>query len=281
MGSGNWIVDNISAALEMWNSRLGEIWALLTQSPQTFKGGGVWQVIVDINSALKAIGFGLLVLFFVMGVIKTAGSFSEIKRPEHALKLFIRFVLAKAAVSFCMDILLAMLGIAQGAISTIMSSSGLQIAGATALPQEVITAINNVGFWESIPLWIVTLIGSLLIWVLSLVMILTVYGRFFKVFMATAFAPVPLASFAGEPSASIGKSYLKSYAALCLQGCVIVLACIIFSAFASSPPALGSMEDVSAVNVVWQYTGELLFNMLVLVGAIKTSDRLIRELMGL
>ena len=73
MGSGNWIVDNISAALEMWNSRLGEIWALLTQSPQTFKGGGVWQVIVDINSALKAIGFGLLVLFFVMGVIKTAG----------------------------------------------------------------------------------------------------------------------------------------------------------------------------------------------------------------
>ena len=197
------------------------------------------------------------------------------------MKLFIRFVLAKAAVSFCMDILLAMLGIAQGAISTIMSSSGLQIAGATALLQEVRTAINNVGFWESIPLWIVTLIGSLLIWVLSLVMILTVYGRFFKVFMATAFAPVPLAAFAGEPSASIGKSYLKSYAALCLQGCVIVLACIIFSAFTSSPPALGSMEGVSAVNVVWQYTGELLFNMLVLVGAIKTSDRLIRELMGL
>jgi len=282
MGSGNWIVDNLNSALEMWNAKLAEIWMLLTQSPEAFKGGAVWDVIVNINGALKAIAYGLLVLFFVVGVVKTAGSFSEIKRPEHAFKLFIRFVLAKAAVSYGMDLMLAMISIAQGAISTIMTSSGLQLAaGATTLPQEVITAINNVGFWDSIPLWIVTLIGSLLIWVLSLIMILTVYGRFFKVYMATALAPIPLASFAGEPSSNIGKSFVRQYAALCLQGCVIVLACIIFSAFMSEPPARGDIEGLSAVNVVWQYVGELLFNMLVLVGAIKTSDRLIKDLMGL
>jgi len=281
MGSGNWIVDNLNTSLEMWNAKLNEIWMLLTQSPEAFKGGAVWQVIVDINGALKAIAYGLLVLFFVMGVIKTCGSFTEIKRPEHAFKLFIRFILAKAAVSYGMDLMLAMIRIAQGAISTIMSASGLQLSGATVLPQEVITAINNVGFWDSIPLWIVTLIGSLLIWVLSLIMILTVYGRFFKIYMATAIAPVPLASFAGESSSNIGKSFVKQYAALCLQGCVIVLACIIFSAFMSEPPALGNIDGLSAVNVVWQYVGELLFNMLVLVGAIKTSDRLIKDLMGL
>lgn len=281
MGSGNWVIDNLNAALKTWNDKLAEIWMLLTQSPETFKGGAVWDVIVDINGALKAIGYGLLVLFFVMGVVKTAGSFTEVKRPEHAFKLFIRFVLAKAAVSYGMDLMLTMIRIAQGVISTIMTSSGLQLTGATVLPQEVITAINNVGFWDSIPLWIVTLIGSLLIWVLSLIMILTVYGRFFKIYMATAIAPVPLASFAGEPSSNIGKSFVRQYAALCLQGCVIILACIIFSAFMSEPPALGTIEGVSAVNVVWQYVGELLFNMLVLVGAIKTSDRLIKDLMGL
>lgn len=281
MGSGNWITDNLNAALEMWNTKLTELWTILTQSPQAFKGGAVWNVIVDINGALKAVGFGLLVLFFVVGVMKTAGSFTEIKRPEHAFKLFIRFVLAKAAIDFCMDIMLAMLGIAQGAISTIMSSSGLSFAGATALPQEVITAINNVSFWDSIPLWIVTLLGSLFIWVLSLIMILTVYSRFFKIYMATALAPVPLAAFAGEPSANIGKAFLKQYAALCLQGCVIILACIIFSAFMSEPPALGATEGLSAVTIVWNYVGELVFNMLVLVGAVKTSDRLIKDLMGL
>lgn len=281
MGNGNWIIENLQAALDMWNARIAEIWALITQSPQSFKGGSIWGVIVNINGGLKAVGYALLVLFFVMGVMKTAGSFTEIKRPEHALKLFLRFVLAKAAISYCMDIMLAMFSIAGGTISTILSSSGLTQTAATTLPDAVITAVQNVTFWESIPLWIVTLLGSLFIWVLSLVMVLTVYGRFFKIFMATALAPIPLSSFAGEPSANIGKSFLKSYAALCLQGCVIVLACVIFSAFASEPPTLGNTDGLSAVNVVWMYVGELLFNMLVLVGAIKTSDRLIRELMGL
>ena len=281
MGDNNWIIENLRKALDMWNNKLGEIWALMSQSPESFKGGAVWDVMADINGALKAIGYGLLVLFFVMGVMKTAGSFVELKRPEAALKLFIRFALAEAAITFCMDILLMVFEIAQGAISTIMSSSGLTPDMATDLPQTVIDAITNVGFWESIPLWIVTLLGSLFIWALSLVMILTVYGRFFKIFMATALAPIPLASFAGELSANIGKSYLKTYAALCLQGCVIVLACIIFSVVASGRPTMENGAGTSAVTIVWQYIGEILFNMLVLVGTIKGSDRLIRELMGL
>lgn len=280
MGSGNWIVDNLRAALEMWNAKLAEIWQLLTMSPETFKGGGIWSVIVDINGALQAIGFALLVLFFVMGVVKTMGSFTEVKKPEQAVKLFIRFILAKTAVTYGLDLMMALFRIAQGAISTIMTTSGIAMTEATTLPTEIITKINEVGFFESIPLWLVTLLGGLFIWVLSLIMILTVYGRFFKLYMATAIAPIPLASFAGEPSSNIGKSFLKSYAAICLEGCVIILACVIFSVFASSPPAI-SDPSLSAVTIVWNYVGELLFNMLVLVGAIKMSDRIIRELMGL
>ena len=98
--------------------------------------------------------------------------------------------------------------------------------------------------------------------------------------IATAIAPIPLASFAGQPSSSIGVAFLKSYAAICLEGCVIVLACVIFSAFASSPPAIAD-DTLAAATIVWNYVGELIFNMLVLVGAIKMSDRIIRELMGL
>jgi len=93
LGSGKWIIDNICYAIEIWNEKLAEIWLIITQSPQNFKGGGIWQIVLSINGALKAIGYALLVLFFLMGVVKTAGSFTEIKRPEHALKLFVRFVL--------------------------------------------------------------------------------------------------------------------------------------------------------------------------------------------
>ncbi len=280
MGSGNWIVDNLNSALNMWNGRLAEIWQLLSCSPEDFRGGGVWTVMVGINDALKATGYALLVLFFVMGVVKTCGSFVEMRKPEQVFKCFIRFVLAQAAITWGLDIMLALFNIAQGAAGTIMTASGLTAATPLALPEELVDIIEDVGFIESIPLWAITLLGSLFIWVLSLVMILTVYSRFFKLYMATAIAPLPLASFAGQPSSSVGVAFLKSYAAICMEGCVIVLACVIFSGYAASPPALADASNAAA-TIVWSYVGELIFNMLVLVGAVKMSDRLIRELMGI
>jgi hypothetical protein len=280
LGSGNWIVDNLNSALGTWNDKLAEIWTLVSTTPENFKGGAVWTVITGINGALQAIGCALLVLFFVMGIVKTCSSFTELKKPEMVFKCFIRFVLAQVAVTHGMELMSALFQVAQGMISTIMTASGLSALTATTLPAEMVTIIEDVGFLESIPLWAITLLGSLFIWVLSLVMILTVYSRFFKLYMATAIAPIPMASFAGQPSSSIGVAFLKSYAAICLEGCVIVLACVIFSAFASSPPAIAD-DTLAAATIVWNYVGEILFNMLVLVGAIKMSDRLIRELMGL
>ena len=280
MGSGNWIVDNLNSALGTWNGKLAEIWTLLSTSPENFKGGGVWTVMQDINGALQAIGCALLVLFFVMGIVKTCGSFTELKKPEMVFKCFIRFVLAQAAVTHGMELMTALFKVAQGMISTIMTASGMSALTDTTLPSEMVTIIEDVGFLESIPLWAITLLGSLFIWVLSLIMILTVYSRFFKLYLATAIAPIPMASFAGQPSSSIGVAFLKSYAAICLEGCIIVLACVIFSAFASTPPAIAD-DTLAAATIVWNYVGEIIFNMLVLVGCIKMSDRLIRELMGL
>ena len=175
--------------------------------------------------------------------------------------------------------MIALFDIVQGLVAEIISASGFGAAQQTVLPQEIINAVESCGFFESIPLWAVTLIGGLFITVLSFIMIMTVYGRFFKLYLYTAIAPVPLSTFAGEPTQTIGRSFLKSYAAVCLEGAIIVLACIIFSLFATSPPAVDPTS--AAVTQVWSYIGELIFNMLVLVGAVKMADRVVREMMGL
>ncbi len=279
MNSDNWVVQNLENALNTWNSKMAEVWTLLTTSPQSFKGGSIWHVILQINGAVKGIGLALLVLFFLVGVVKTCGSLTEVKRPEHALKLFIRFAIAKGVVTYGLDLMLALFDIAQGVMSTIMRSSGVGSAGKTTLPEEMITAIEDCGFFESIPLWAVTLIGSLFITVLSFIIILTVYGRFFKLFMYTAVAPIPLSTFAGQPTQSIGIGFLKNYGAVCLEGAIIVLACVIFSKFASSPPAVDT--GTAAATMVWKYVGELVFNMLVLVGAVRMSDRISHEVFSL
>ena len=277
--SDNWVVQNLENALETWNEKLAEIWSLITQSPEQFKGGVIWNVIKDIHGAVQAIGLALLVLFFVIGVMKTCGSFAEVKKPEVALKLFIRFAIAKGVVTYGLELMIALFNIVQGLISSIMTAAGMGTATRTVLPSTIVTAIEDCGFFESIPLWAVTLIGGLFITILSFIMILTVYGRFFKLYIYTAIAPVPLATFAGEPSQQVGKSFIKSYAAVCLEGAIIVLACIIFSLLAASPPAVD--PNAAAVSMVWSYMGELIFNLLVLVGTVKMSDRVVREMMGL
>mgnify|MGYP000481399110 CR=1 FL=1 len=277
--SDNWVVQNLQNALDTWNKYLSEIWQLITQSPEQFKGGSIWGVIVNIHDAVRAIGLALLVLFFVVGVMRTCGSFAEVKKPEHALKLFIRFAIAKGVVTYGLELMMALFNIVQGLVSTIMNAAGFGSAQQTVLPQEIIDAVESCGFFESIPLWAVTLIGGLFITILSFIMIMTVYGRFFKLYLYTAIAPVPLSTFAGEPTQNVGKSFIKSYAAVCLEGAIIALACIIFSVMATSPPAVD--PNVSAVTAVWSYVGELIFNLLVLVGAVRMSDRIVKEILGL
>ena len=277
--SDNWIVQNITRALNIWNEKLAEIWLLISQSPQTFKDGEIWTVVQSIYGSLQAIGYALLVLFFVVGVMRTCGSLAEIKRPEQALRLFLRFAIAKGIVTYGMDIMLSFLSIIQGVINTIMNSADFGTTTETVIPEEMITAIEGCSFFDSIPLWAITLIGGLLVWVLSFTMILNVYGQFFRLFMFTAIAPISLSAFAGEPTQNIGKSFLKSYAAVCLEGAIVVLGCIIFSIFAGSPPVVDA--EVAPATMVWTYFGELIFNMLILVGSVKIADRIVREMMGL
>lgn len=195
------------------------------------------------------------------------------------MKLFVRFAIAKGVITYGLDLMMALFQIVQGVIGTITKTAGFGTAKKTVLPNEIVTAVEDCGFFESIPLWAVTLIGGLFITVLSFIMIMSVYGRFFRLYLYTAIAPLPLSAFAGEPSQNVGKSFLKSYAAVCLEGAIIVLSCIIFSLFASSPPVVN--PEAAAVRMVWSYIGELVFNMLVLVGAVKMADRVVREMMGL
>ena len=277
--SDSWVVQHLINTLNTWNEKLAEVWQLLSMSPENFKGGGIWQVMVNINGSLQAIGLALLVLFFLSGVVRTSANLGDIKRPEHALKLFIRFAIAKGIVTYGLSLMMGIFSVIQGIISKIMRTSGITSASKATLPQEMIDAIEDCGFFESIPLWAVTIIGSLFVTVLSFIIIFTVYGRFFKIYMYTAIAPIPLSTFAGQPTQNIGISFLKGYAAVCLEGAIIVIACVIFSYFASSPPVVD--PDAAPAAMVWKYIGELVFNMLVLVGTVKMSDHVVKEMTGI
>lgn len=275
----SWVVDNLQKAFSTWNDRMEELWGLLTQSPETFKDGAIWNAMVGINGALQAIGYGLLVLFFAINLFRSAASFRDFQRPEYALRQLIQFVLAKTAITYGLEFLTKIFAICNGIVASAAGSIGGVEGASITMPDEIINAINDVSFWHSIPLWLITLMGTFFITILAFIMILTVYGRFFKLYMYAALSPIALSSFVGSSTSFIGKSFLKSYIGVCMEGAVIVLACIIFTAFASSgaPPIA---EDVSVVTQVWIYLAETVFNLLILVGLTKTADRIVKEMFG-
>ena len=276
----NWIVENLTNAFGVWNSKMTEMWSLLTESPQTFKGGTIWQTIVTINGGMQAIGYGLLVLFFAIGIFRSASGFRDFQRPEHLLRHFIYFVLAKVGITYGMDLLVDVFDVCNGIVATAAGSIGGLTGASVALPQEIADAIGDVGFWQSIPLWLVTLLGSLFITVLSFILIMTVYGRFFRLYMFTALAPLPLASFAGEDTSFMGKAFLRSYLGVCMEGAIVVLACLIFSAFAASGAPIAD-TSLPVVTMSWQYVAQTIFNMLILVALIKGAERIAKEMFGL
>lgn len=278
--SDNWVVQALQSAFNVWNDKLTEIWSLVTTTPQEFRGGDIWNAVVGINEGLKAIGYGLLVLFFAMGIFQSAASFREIQRPEYALRHFIRFIAAKVAVSSAMEIMTVLFSICGGVVQSVMSGVGGMASAGVTVPPEMVDAIESVGFLHSIPLWIVAMLGNLFITVMSFILIMTVYGRFFRIYIFTALAPIPLAAFAGEGTSFAGKQFIKSYIGVCMEGAVIVLACLIFSAFMSGGSPVPD-TSLSPVVMAWQYIGETIFNMLVLVGLVKGAERIVKELFGL
>ena len=278
MGTAAWY--ELMQGLEYLGDMLDKMWAILTTSPQTFKGGTIWSIISTINGVLGAIGTALLVLFFTVGVIKTCGSFAELRKPETAVKVFIRFAIAKALVDNCLSLLVDFVTIVQGIISKVTESSSIGTALEFTIPSEVQSTFEGIGILDgAIPIWAVCFIAHLAFIVIGLVLLLTVYGRFFRIYMYAAIAPIPLSTMAGQPTENIAKSFLKSFAGVCLQGVVIVLACVIFTAYAASMPQMNTSYE--PLKMVWIYVTEVVFNMLVLVGLVKGSDRIIHDMMGL
>lgn len=145
----NWIIDNLNYAFGVWNDKLTEMWSLLTQSPQAFKGGTIWRTIQTVNGAMQGIGYGLLVLFLAIGIFRSSAGFRDFQRPEHVLRHFIYFVMAKLAVTYGIDLMVDIFAVCAGIISTAAGSVGGIDGAAVSLPTEIVTAIGNVGFWPA------------------------------------------------------------------------------------------------------------------------------------
>lgn len=276
---GESTIGMLENGLSSWNDKLAEVFTLLTTAPDEFRGGAIWNVMLRIFNGMVGAGLALVLLCWCIGVIKNVGSLYELKRPEIAIRLIVRLVFTQYIVTHSLEILRQFILLATSLVRDIMSTSGFNLSSTMAVPQEIRDAVVDLGIFSGLGAWATALICMLVITILSFLILLTVYGRFFKIFIMTALAPIPLAGFAGEPTSGMGKSFVRSYVAVLLEGCIILLAAIIFSAFATSAPVFDTAA--SAQTMIFTYMGQLIFQMLILVIIVKSADRVAREISGL
>lgn len=274
--NSTWIIEILQNALNAWNEKLQQVFEILTTSPQNFGGGAIYDVIENINGAMQSVGLGLLVLFMLAGIVKQTMSYEEMKRPEYVFKLLLRFAIAKGVISYGMPLMSEIFSVSLG----IIGQMGTAQFSAITLPAEITQAAQDASFLQVLFPSVLALIGSLVMTVVSIMILLTVLGRLFKIYMYMAISPIPLSTFAGDATKQIGFSFLKSFAGVCLEGAMIMLACIIYSAYVSFVASLTSDTSGTLVNMLYSYILNVVLNMFILLGLVKGCDKIVHEMLG-
>jgi hypothetical protein len=276
---GESAVNFLQDALTFWNEKYAEVVSMLTTTPTGFQDGTLWSVVRNVYNAISAIGLALVVLCWVVGVVKSVGTLTELKRPEVSVKVIVRLIIVQYVVTHALSIMMQFIKLANDIIKAVSDATGTSTTMNLTVPQEIIHATSSLGWINAIGPWCLSLVCMLLIIAMSFIILLTVYGRFFKIFIYTAAAPISLAGFAGEPTSGMGKSFVRAYLSVLMEGVVIVLACAVYTAFAKSVPTVDA--DAGASTMILKYTAQLAFQMLILVATVRGCDHMARELTGL
>ena len=249
-----------------------------------------------LNYGLQAFSYALLVIFTLWNVVKTTTSFVELKRPEGLIKLLIRFILAKYVIGAAWALVNGIFKVTGALIEAIFRISGIPVDniwstmtapdfGADGLMGFIQDVIGTIFPFTKLPGILIGLVGFIVALVLSVTLILTVFGRFFKIYMFAALSPIPLSTFGSESTQEVGRNFLKSFTAVCAEGLIIGLALIVFTAYSQNPiisfDGLGIFEWLGDVGEEITYMFTQIFNMLLLLGIIKGADQIIHRMFGM
>lgn len=186
---------------------------------------GIWNVISSIHASILPMGYSLLTLFFLLGLINRSMSF-RIIRIEDIIRLLIRLIIAKVVMENCFELLSMVYSMVTDLILNINVSIGpIKIVDTTALAEQIkeMNWIQRIIFQTQFtPISIVSFFLNLMTFIIC-------YGRILELCVFTALSPLPIATLSSEEYASTSKRFFQHYIAICLQGLIIIIDLMIFA----------------------------------------------------
>jgi len=273
--------DKILALLEMvfgfWNSQVSLVFSLLGQSPVSFKGGGPWSVVSNLEPIFVAVGSSMVVLFFVIGFCSESVDVREEIRFEVILRMLMRLGIAEWLVTKNVSIMKAFF--------TSIGNLVNLIGGGTNKPLTIDSAqadvIKKLGFGESLIMLILSALLSIIIIICGFFLIYTVYFRFLKILIIVPMGAIAYSTLAGNRNIShTALTYSRYFLSVTLEAVTMALAIIICNAFISAglPSFTGNYADWAQTLI---YLCEMTFTIALTVGSVKGAQNLTSRALGL
>lgn len=310
----NWILATLQASIAFFNAWMSQLYDVLMLDPISYQNGTIWTTVSKIYDALMGPAVSILIIGFYIALIHDSGEFIKTRYFGSVGWTFILLYITASLLQGGKYILLLIFWCFKEILQTVTGPNGTNFLDLSwvELPKQVKLATSGLGATKATLFFIVVLIFALVIMVCSFTIIMVVYGRLFNIYLHLAVAPLALACGAAGPLRGTFASYLRSFVGVCLQGVVIVIVCMVFSAFAnnfdfntvqtSDQQIVELKEDMTEeefqawweqwgmdnkeleakkAEVLWTYLSQMLFLYLIMAGMIKGADNFIHQKLNL
>ncbi len=310
----NWILATLQASIAFFDAWMSQLYDVLMLDPISYQNGTIWTTVSKIYDALMGPAVSILIIGFYIALIHDSGEFIKTRHFGSVGWTFILLYITASLLLGGKYILLLIFWCFKEILQTVTGPNGTNFLDLSwvELPKQVKLATSGLGATKATLFFIVVLIFALVIMVCSFTIIMVVYGRLFNIYLHLAVAPLALACGAAGPLRGTFASYLRSFVGVCLQGVVIVIVCMVFSAFAnnfdfntvqtSDQQIVELKEDMTEeefqawweqwgmdnkeleakkAEVLWTYLSQMLFLYLIMAGMIKGADNFIHQKLNL
>ena len=247
------ITSNLTGLFDTVNTKVGEIAADVGATPQGWNSG-VFNMLRNLSeTVIVPIAGAILALIMCYELIQLIAERNNMHDMDSWM-LF-RWVFKSAAaiilVSNTWNIVMAVFDITQ---SVVNQSAGVIIGNTsidiTSVVTDLDTRLSAMDIGGLLGRWFQSLVVGLTMTILSICIMLVVYGRMIEIYLVTSLGPIPLATIGNSEWRGMGQGYLKSLFALGFQAFLIMVVTGIYAVLVQN---IALSADVS--GAIWGCMG--------------------------
>lgn len=255
------IKSSLDSTFSYVNEQVGTIAGQVGQTPQGWNAG-IFNLIQNISQTVIVPIAGLIITFVLcyelITMVTQKNNFHEFETFNIFLWIFKAYV-AIYLVTNTFNITMAVFDVGQHVVNNAAGViSGNTAVDASEAITRIVDALEDMEIGELFLLSMETLLISITMRILSIIILVILYGRMIEIYLYTSIAPIPFATMTNKEWGNIGNNYLKDLFALAFQGffmmvCVGIYA-VLVSAMTISDDLHAAMFSVAAYTVILAFS---------------------------